>query len=98
MEVIGLKDIADIFALWMEGLSSFWTALNTPIQQLFDQVLDIIPGTPLISVIYDIVDWISSGWLSDLFGSFTLLHVILGGSIFFFAFVTLVKWVIDILP
>lgn len=81
-----LGTILDIWRIFSSGMSSVFTFLNTP----FDELLSV--DIPIVSNVLDFI-------LNTLgFGEYTILGLMFGVGISFMIVITIVKWLIDILP
>lgn len=81
-----LGSLLEIWRIFSSGMSSVFSFLNTPFRVLLS--VDI----PVVSSVLDFI-------LNNLgLGDYTLLGLMFGVGISFMIVVTVVKWLIDILP
>lgn len=81
-----LGTLLDIWRVFSSGMSTVFTFLNTPFSDLLS--VDI----PIVGTVLDFI-------LNTLgLGDYTLLGLMFGAGISFMIVITVVKWVIDILP
>lgn len=97
--MVYLTDIQSYFATWYGFLLEFWNVLITPnfSSLLLDwagELLTLDFGTTVI------LNWglvFLSGVTSFLFGTASLLEILLGSALFFFIAYTLLIWILNII-
>lgn len=86
IQLPGLIDFLEIFENWLKALSGFWNTLNTPLGEL--------------SLGFKTFDGLPFGFenLVDIlgFGDYTLLGLIIGGSLGFYVVYQLITWLLNI--
>lgn len=70
----------DLFSKILKTGSDFWGILNTKIQKLIDDNIDL-------GIFNFVVDWISSG-----FGQYSILDLMLGSGVVVFVFFVIIKF------
>ena len=70
----------DLFSQIIETGAAFWNILNTDIQTLIDDNIDL-------GIFNFVVDWITSG-----FGQYTIMDLMLGSGVVVFVFFVIIKF------